>query len=76
MVPEGLGRNQDSAVMTDFLEAIDIFFNGRPANAKTKQSAVTVTELIKCKKSVVLHAGKLYRITCEEVSVEKAKESK
>ncbi len=47
----------------DFVHFIDTFFNGRPA---PKKSGVTITELIRRKKSVVLADGKLYKITCEE----------
>lgn len=51
-----------------FEKMADIFFNGKPAEAKSK---VTIEELVKRGSSVVRVGKKLYRVECKEVEVTK-----
>jgi hypothetical protein len=50
----------------------DTFFNGRPYSngAVPSRKAVTMAELVRRKSSVIMHAGKLYRVTVEPATVE------
>ena len=67
--------------MNGFNEMLDVFFNGRtsyydnqpPVRKTEEKSAVTVSELIRRKSSLVLVDGVLYKITCEPVDIEKLK---
>ena len=47
----------------------DIFFNGRPA--VPRDSEVTVPELVARKDSTIIFRGKLYRVSVEEMRLER-----
>lgn len=47
---------------------IDVFFNGRPADAPKRRSGVNIESLIKKGRSHIAFRGKVYRVTVEDVT--------